>query len=231
VLALYFGLASISFWLVPVCGILGAMLSLFLLFVLAGRSASIATLILAGVAINALAGALTALALNLAPNPFASIEMMFWLLGSVADRSLAQIAFCLPFLVLGSVLLFSAARSLSALSLGETSAVSLGVNLASLQRRVLLGTGLAVGAAVATVGNIGFVGLVVPHLLRPWVRHDPSRLLLPSMLGGGILLLLADMAVRMMPIGSELKLGVLTALIGAPFFVLMILSLAQRVRL
>ncbi len=230
VLALYFGLAALSFWWVPICGIAGALVSLSLLFALAGKKASIATLILAGVAINALAGALTALALNLAPNPFASIEMIFWLLGSVADRSLGQIALCLPFLLLGCVLLLSSARGLAALSLGESTAISMGVDMARLQRKVLLGTGLAVGAAVATVGNIGFVGLVVPHLLRARVAHNPAALLWPSMLGGGILLLLADMLVRIMPLGQELKLGVLTAMIGAPFFMWMILQLARKER-
>lgn len=231
VLALYFGLASISLIFVPLCGILAAVFSLLVLFAVAGRAASIATLILAGVAINSLAGALTALALNLAPNPFASVEMMFWLLGSVADRSLDQLYLCLPFVVVGALLLFRSARSLSALALGEQTAASLGVNMQRLNLQVLIGTGLAVGACVATVGNIGFVGLVVPHLIRPLVQHDPARLLWPSMLGGGILLLLADMLVRMLPAGSELKLGVLTALLGAPFFLVMIMSLSKKVRL
>ncbi|MDX1607443.1 MAG: iron ABC transporter permease, partial [Candidatus Competibacterales bacterium] len=178
----------------------------------------VVTLILAGVAINSLAGALTTLVLNLSPNPFAAYEIFFWLMGSLADRSLDHVALAAPFMVLGWILLLSIARALDALSLGEDVAASLGFNLAGVRLRVVLGTALAVGAAVAVSGVIGFVGLMVPHLLRPLVGQQPARLLLASALGGAVLLLAADIGVRLLTTASELKLGVVTALLGAPFF-------------
>ena len=188
------------------------------LHVLAGREASVLTLILAGVAINSLATALTTLALNLAPNPYASLELFFWLLGSLADRSLDHVMLALPPMVLGGALLIGQGRALDALTLGEDVAASLGVNLAALRLGLVAGTALAVGAAVAVTGAVAFVGLIVPHLLRPLVGHQPSRLLAASALGGAALVLAADILVRLVPTGVELKLGVVTALMGAPFF-------------
>ncbi len=194
-----------------------------LIYALAGRNSSVLTLILAGVAVNSFAGALTALALNLAPSPYAVLEIVFWLLGSLADRSMDHVALAAPLMAAGWALLLVGGRGLDALTLGEDTAESLGVDLGRLRVLVVLGTALAVGAAVSVSGVIGFVGLVVPHLLRPLVGHRPSRLLAASALGGAALVLAADVAVRILFPVPELKLGVLTALIGAPFFFALVL--------
>ncbi|WP_293798781.1 iron ABC transporter permease [uncultured Bosea sp.] len=226
VLTFYSGLSASFALALPLGGIAGAILATLLLFILLGRGAGTATLILAGVALNSFAGAATALALNLAPNPYAALEIVFWLMGSLADRSLNHVLLALPLMLVGWGLLLSTAPALDALTLGEDTAASLGVDLAWLRARLIGGTALAVGSAVAVAGAIGFVGLVVPHLLRPLVGNRPGRLLLVSGFGGAILVLLADTALRLAPIRPELKLGVVTALIGAPF----LFSLVDRMR-
>ena len=200
----------------PLGGVAGAVVAALLLYALVGRGAGTMTLILAGVTINSFAGALTALALNLSPNPYAAYEIMFWLMGSLADRSLPQLWLALPLTVVGWALLLTSAPALDALTLGEDTAASLGFDLGRLRAQLVAGAALAVGAAVAVTGAIGFVGLVAPHLLRPLVGNRPGRLLLVSGLGGAIVLLVADVAVRLIPVHPELKLGVATALIGAP---------------
>ena len=226
VLAFYTGLSVTVPLALPLGGIAGALLAVALLALLTGRQASTLTLILAGVALNSLAGALTALALNLAPNPYAAVEIIFWLMGSLADRSLHHVLLVLPLMLGGWGLLLRTAQALDGLTLGEDTARSLGVRLGRLQLQLVVGTALAVGSAVAVTGTIGFVGLVVPHLLRPLVGYRPSRLLLTSALGGAALILAADIAVRLLAVGPELKLGVVTALLGAPFF----LALLHRLR-
>jgi iron complex transport system permease protein len=226
VVVFYFGFAGFLSLALPLGGIAGALVATFLLYVLAGRGAGTMTLILAGVAINSFAGALTALALNLSPNPYAALEIVFWLLGSLADRSLAHVWLVLPPMLAGWALLLGSARALDALTLGEETAQSLGVDLARLRWQLVGGTGLAVGSAVAVTGAIGFVGFVVPHLLRPLTGYRPGRLLLASGLGGAALTLAADIAVRLIPTRPELKLGVVTAIIGAPF----LFSLIWRLR-
>ena len=188
------------------------------LLALGGRAQEPLTLILAGVALNALAAALTSLALNLAPSPYAALEIVFWILGSFADRSLDHLVLALPLMGIGWILLFSTWRALDALTLGEDAAASLGFNLAAIKIRAILGCAFAVGAAVATTGVISFVGLVVPHVLRPFVGYRPSRLLPASLLGGAALMLAADIGVRLIDTQLELKIGVVTALIGTPFF-------------
>lgn len=223
VLAFYGGFSATLPMALPLGGMVGAGLSVAALYALAGRDPSVLTLILAGVAINALAGALTTLALNLAPNPFAAYEAFFWLLGSLADRSREHVMLAVPFIGIGMGLLATVGRGLDALTLGDEVAQSLGIHLGRLRGRVVLGTALAVGAGVAVAGVIGFVGLVVPHLLRPLVGHRPGRLLWASALGGAALTLAADVAVRFAGTGGELQLGVLTALIGAPFFLVLVL--------
>jgi iron complex transport system permease protein len=221
VLVFYFGLATAT--LVPLGGVLGAFAALGVLYLLAGRNPSIVTIILAGVAISAFASALTSLALSLAASPYAVYEIIFWLLGSFTDRSMQQVWLALPFILLGGALVATTGRALDALTLGEDTAASLGFNQPSLKLRVVLGTGLAVGASVSVTGVIGFVGLVVPHLMRPLVGHEPGRLLLPSTLAGAALVLAADLIVRLPLEGPEPKLGVVTSLIGAPFFLWLIL--------
>lgn len=223
VLVFYSGLAAGTAMFVPVGGVLGAIAALGLLYLLAGRNPAIVTIILAGVAISAFSGALTSLALNLSPSPYAALEIVFWMLGSLTDRSMAQVWFVLPFMTVGWLLVASTWRALDALALGEDTAATLGFSMRSVMLRAVLGTGLAVGAAVSVTGVIGFVGLVVPHLMRPLVGQRPASLLLPSALGGAALVLAADLMVRLPVDGPELKLGVVTALLGAPFFLWLIL--------
>lgn len=223
VLALYFGLASLGLWLVPGAAMLGALVATLALHALSRRGESSLTLILAGVALSALAGALTSLALNLAPDPTAMQDMLLWLLGSIADRSLADLFLVLPFVVVGLGLLLASAPALEVLSLGEAEARTLGVEPRRVRALVILGSALSVGACVAVSGTIGFVGLVVPHLLRPFVAHHPGRLLAPSALGGALLVVGADLALRLIEAPRELMLGVVTALLGAPFFLVLVL--------
>lgn len=204
-------------------GILGAVTALLLLLALAGPAAGTATLVLAGVAISALAGAAMNLALSLAPSPYALYDLMFWLFGSLADRSLPQLAIAAPWLVIGTAVLLGCRHRLDTLALGEEVAQSLGVDIARLRWAIVIATGVTTGAGVAVAGSIGFVGLIVPHLVRPLVGGRPGAALLPSALAGAALLTAADMAVRVPIAGEELKLGVLTALIGAPFFLALVL--------
>jgi iron complex transport system permease protein len=222
VVAFYFGFSATFALALPLGGLIGAGIATVFLLMVARSGADTATLILAGVAINALAGALTALALNLAPSPYAALEVVFWLMGSLADRSLVHVALALPFMILGWALVLSSARAMDALTLGEDAAQSLGFSMRRVRLLVVGGTAAAVGASVAVAGAIGFVGLVVPHLVRPLVGHRPGRLLLASGLAGAALTLGADIAVRLIPTRPELKLGVVTAIIGAPFFLAML---------
>jgi iron complex transport system permease protein len=217
------GLADVRSFVLPLAAIVGAFTSVFLLLVVAGRNANLLLLILAGLAISSLAGAATALTMNLAPNPFAALEIAFWLLGSLEDRSFRHVVLALPFIAVGAVLLMAQRHAFRALTLGEESAQSLGVNVARLRLLVIAGVALGVGAAVAVAGTIGFIGLVAPHLMRPLVGHDPARLLVPSALAGAALLLAADVAVRIIPATTDIKVGVLTAIIGVPFFLYLIM--------
>ena len=223
VLAFHTGLAGLFALALPLGGMAGAGLGVLVVQALAGRGGGALTLILAGIAVTSFAAALTSLTLNLAPNPFAALEIMFWLMGSLADRSFEHVWLSLPFMLLGWTLLATSGRALDALTLGEDAARTLGVGLRAVRRRIVLGTALAVGAATSVAGAIGFVGLVVPHLLRPLVGHRPGALLPASALGGAVLTLAADIAVRLLSPGRELKLGVLTALVGAPFFLFLVL--------
>ncbi|MFN3988472.1 MAG: FecCD family ABC transporter permease [Rhodocyclaceae bacterium] len=223
VLCLYFGLATVSLWWLPVSAMSTAALATLVLYLIARAGADNLTLILAGVALSALASALTSLAINLAPNPTDVQDIVLWLLGSLADRSFTDIGLCLPFVLLGVGLLLACGRELDALTLGEDEARSLGVNLPRLRILVIVGTALCVGASVAVTGAIGFVGLVVPHMLRRLVGYHPARLLPASALGGALLLLSADIVLRLLSGSQEIMLGVVTALIGAPFFLALVL--------
>jgi len=223
VLVIAFGLADVRSYALPVAAILAAFASVFVLLAIAGRNAGLLILILAGLAISSLAGAATALVMNLSSNPFVVLEIAFWLLGSLEDRSFRHVMLALPFIVAGAILLWSQRNAFRALSLGEEAAQSLGVNVGRLRLAVILGTALGVGGAVAVTGSIGFIGLVAPHLMRPLIGHDPARLLLPSALTGAALLLAADIAVRIIPSSSDIKVGVLTSIIGVPFFLYLIM--------
>lgn len=218
VLALQMGFVAAFPLALPLSALAGAGCAVVLILLLAGPRGGAMGLILAGIAISALAGALTSLVLNLSPNPFAAMEIVFWMMGSLADRSMQHVWLAAPFMLLGGGLLLSLGRGLDALSLGEDAAATMGINLIRLRWQLVIGTALAVGASVAVAGAVGFVGLVVPHLLRPMVGGRPSRVLPASALGGASMLLAADIAVRVIAPDQDLKLGVLTALIGAPFF-------------
>ncbi len=223
VLVIAFGLADVRSYALPVAAIVAAFASVFVLLAVAGRNAGLLILILAGLAISSLAGAATALVMNLSSNPFVALEIAFWLLGSLEDRSFRHVMLALPFIVAGAIILLSQRNAFRALSLGEETAQSLGVNVGRLRLYVILGTALGVGGAVAVAGTIGFIGLVAPHLMRPLIGHDPARLLVPSALTGAALLLAADIAVRIIPSTSDIKVGVLTSIIGVPFFLYLIM--------
>lgn len=228
VLVLYFGLAATAWFILPVAAITGALIALVLVYLLAGFRSSILSLILAGVAINAIAGAMIAVALNFAPSLFALQEIIFWLMGSLANRNMNHVMIAAPFILVGWILLLGRYRFLNALTLGEQTAESLGFNAQHQRNLLLAGLALCVGAAVSVSGSIGFVGLVVPHLLRPLVGHQPGKLLLASALGGAFLVLSADMLVRLFDTARELKLGVVTSLLGGPFFLALILKTRSR---
>ena len=228
VIAIYSGLSAVFPLALPLLALTGALVAVMLVRLLAGGGASTITIILAGVAVTSFAGAFTSLALNLSPNPFAALEIVFWMLGSLKDRSMLHVWLAAPFIVVGLVMMALAGRALDALTLGEDAAHSLGFSMARVQALVVFGTAAAVGAATSVAGTIGFVGLVVPHVLRPLVGAQPSRLLLASALGGAIVVLLADITVRVVAPDRDLKLGVLTALVGAPFFLWLIFNTRRQ---
>jgi iron complex transport system permease protein len=218
VLSLQTGLAAAFALALPLAALTGAALSVVLILALAGPRGGALSLILAGIAISALTGAGTQLVLNLSANPFAVMEIVYWMMGSLSDRSMTHVWIGAPFMLAGGILLLMTGRSLDALTLGEDAAQSMGINLRHLRLMIILGTAAAIGASVAVAGAIGFVGLVIPHLLRPLTGGQPSRLLPAAMLGGAAMLLASDIAVRLIAPDQDLKLGVLTALVGAPFF-------------
>lgn len=216
---IYYGLASAGALALPMAAVAGALAATALLTAAARRVGSVVTLILVGVGVSSFAGALTALLMNLAPHPFSLSDMLNWMLGTVANRSFDDLLPTAPFLAAGLAILFAGRRELSALTLGEEAAAGVGVDLPRTRLLVVLGAGLATGAAVAVAGAIGFVGIVAPHLVRPLVNHDPARTLAPSALLAGLILVLADIGVRLAPTDAELKLGVVAALLGAPVFI------------
>jgi len=222
VLVIALGLADVRSYALPVAAIAAAFASVFVLLAVAGRNAGLLVLILSGLAISSLAGAATALVMNLSSNPFVVLEIAFWLLGSLEDRSFRHVMLALPFIAAGALVLWRQRDAFRALSLGEEAARSLGVDVGRLRLLVIIGVALGVGGGVAVSGSIGFIGLVAPHLVRPLVGYDPARLLAPSALAGAALLLAADIAVRVIPSTSDIKVGVLTSIIGVPFFLYLI---------
>ena len=218
VLAIYTGLSAVFPLALPLAALAASVIAVVVVQAMAGRRGSVLTLILAGVAVSSFAGAMTSLALNLSPNPFAALEIMFWMLGSLTDRSMTHVWLALPFMLAGWTALLTLGRALDALTLGGDTAASLGIDMRRVQFLAVFGTAASVGAATAVTGAIGFVGLVVPHLLRPLTGGRPSRLLPASALGGASVVLAADILVRVVAPERDLKLGVLTAIVGAPFF-------------
>ena len=227
VLALYFGYAA-QLWLLPTFALVGAGVTMGLLALIAGRSGSLILFTLAGMILTSIFGSLTSLAISLAPTPFVSSQIVTWLLGALTDRSWDDVKVAAPLVAVGAALLFATGRSLDALTLGEQAARSMGVDPARLQGLVIAGVALTVGASVATAGQIGFVGLIVPHMVRPFAGHRPSAILLPSALGGALLLTLADALVRIVPTVSELRLGIAMSMLGGPFFLYLLIAMRRR---
>jgi iron complex transport system permease protein len=226
VVALWFGYTT-SAWLLPLFALLGAGGAMALLAAIAGRTGGIALFTLAGLMVASLAGALTALAISMAPNAFAMSEIVLWLNGALTDRSWREVTLAAPLVVLGVLLLWRTGRALDALTLGEPVARSLGVNTGALLWMLIAGIGLTVGASVAVAGIIGFVGLIVPHLVRPLTDSRPSQLIVPSALAGALLVLVADSAVRVLPFVTELRLGIALSLLGAPFFLWLLIRMRR----
>ncbi len=227
VASLWFGF-SVSAWLLPFSALVGAGLGMAMLAVIAGRSAGIALFTLAGLMIASLAGSLTALAITLSPSAFAMSEIVMWLNGALTDRSWRDVWIAAPLVACGVALLALAARPLDALTLGGEAARSLGVDMQRLLWLLVGGVGLTVGAGVAVAGIIGFVGLIVPHLVRPLTDRLPSSLIVPSALAGGLLVLVADSLVRILPFVTELRLGIALSLIGAPFFLWLLIRMRRQ---
>jgi len=229
VIALYIGVASV--WLLPLFALVGAGGAMALLALVAGRTANpangIALFTLAGMMIASLAGALTSLAISLAPNAFAMSSIVTWLMGALTDRSWADVMLAAPLTLAGLVVLRLAGRDLDAMTLGEPAARSLGVLPGRLMALLVIGTGLTVGSGVAVAGIIGFVGLIVPHLVRPLTDKRPSSLIVPSALAGALLVLVADVVCRLLPLVTELRLGIALSLIGAPFFLMLLLRMRR----
>ena len=226
VAALWFGYTA-SAWLLPLFALVGAGGAMALLAAIAGRTGGIALFTLAGLMVASLAGALTALAISMAPNAFAMSEIVLWLNGALTDRSWREVRVAAPLVALGIVVLWRSGRALDALTLGEPVARSLGIDTARLLWLLVLGVGLTVGASVAVAGIIGFVGLIVPHLVRPFTDRRPSQLILPSAVAGALLVLVADSLVRVLPMVTELRLGIALSLLGAPFFLWLLLRLRR----
>ena len=225
----YFNLfAFLGVFATVIAGLTGAALTLVLLIGLSGSITRPAVIIMAGLAISALSSALLALVLNFAPSPYAMQELVFWLLGSVSHQGLDQCLLLLPMFILGVLLILGQAKLLAGLSLGEHVAESLGLQVSRGTKIVISATALLVGSSVAITGIVGFVGLLVPHLLRPLVSYRPDRLLVPAALLGALVVCWADMLVRLLPPQRELKLGVITALLGAPFFIWLVWKERQR---
>ncbi len=227
VISLYFGFVA-SALLLPLFALAGAALGMAALALLVGRSESLILFTLAGLILASLTGSLTALMISLAPTPFATAQIVNWLMGALTDRSWADVKLVVPLIALGSFILAGTARPLDTLTLGETAARSMGVDLGRLQWRVVFGVGLLVGASVAAAGIIGFVGLIVPHLVRPFVGYRPGAVLLPSAIAGALLVVLADSLVRVLPTASELRLGIAMSLLGTPFFLALLVRMRRE---
>ncbi|MGD9811775.1 MAG: FecCD family ABC transporter permease [Sphingobium sp.] len=227
VMSLFLGVA-VSPLVLPLFALAGAGAGAMLLMLVAGSSGSVLLFTLAGVILSSLAASLTALLINLAPTPFASAEIVTWLMGALVDRSWYDVRIGLPLVVAGMLILGRTGKALDALTLGDTAARSMGLDVGKLQRLIVCGLALTVGSTVAVAGVIGFVGLIVPHLVRPLVGHRPSALLLPSALAGAVLVVVADTLVRLLPFASEVRLGIVMSVLGAPFFLVLLIRMRRE---
>ncbi|MCC7394591.1 MAG: iron ABC transporter permease [Sphingomonadaceae bacterium] len=221
--AIYFGLAAIGAWVVPLASLVGALAATLILSGAAMRLRGVASLLLLGIALTAFAGAVMALFVNLAPNPFSLSDLINWTAGSVANRDWQDCVVSAPFILGGIALLVTQRRNLSLLLLGDEAAFSHGLDLRTTRLTIVIGTGLATAGSVALAGMIGFVGLVAPHAVRLFLRNDAGASLIPAAIMGGVMTLLADVGVRLFPWGNMLHLGTIAALLGAPVFVLLVL--------
>ncbi|GAA4040555.1 FecCD family ABC transporter permease [Parerythrobacter jejuensis] len=229
VASFWFGYAA-SPYLLPVFALIGAGGAMALLALIAGRTGGIALFTLAGLMIASLAGALTSLAISLAPNAFAMSQIVTWLMGALTDRSWHDLYLAAPLTLFGIGCLWRIGPSLDALTLGDATARSMGVRPGRLLAWLIVGIGFTVGSGVAVAGIIGFVGLIVPHLVRPLTDRKPSSLLVPSALAGALLVLVADSLVRILPLVTELRLGIALSLVGAPFFLWLLLKMRRNAR-
>ncbi len=226
VIALATGLASYSIFYLPLCAILGAFLALFGVYRLAQQNGSVpvATLLLAGVAINALLGALTALVITFSWIDYEiAREMIFWLMGGLDSRTWSHVGMTLPGVILGSLIALFYSRELDILLLGQETAQSLGVDVERVKRRILMSTALLTGTAVAVSGAVGFVGLIIPHIVRLLLGPTHRYLLPASALMGATFLILADLLARTIHRPEEIRLGIVTAMFGTPFFIYLLL--------
>lgn len=227
VTAIFFGLSTLPFGIF-ICAMVGAGTSVVLLRTMAAKSGESLGFILGGTVLSTLAGSLTAFVISMAPNPFATSEIITWLMGALTDRGADDVFRALPLMAVGATLLLLTGRSLDALTLGEDGARSLGVDLGRLQWLIVAGVGLSVGASVAVSGVVGFVGLIVPHIIRSFAGERPSAILIPSALCGAALTLIADSIVRLIPGPNEVRLGIAMAVIGAPFFFILLARMQSR---
>jgi iron complex transport system permease protein len=228
VLSIFFNIAGLHPWVLPICGVVGGVIGMTALFVLSGMAASVLTLVLSGIILSALAIAGISLALSLSPSPWAAGEIVRWMLGGLTDRSFDELTIATPLIVVGCIAVLGCRRSLDALTLGEAGARSLGIDLNRAQWQLAFGIGLIVGGSTSVTGMIGFVGLIVPHLMRSLVGSRPGALLVPSAIAGAALVLAGDIVVRILPGGSELQLGVVMSLVGAPFFFVLLYSMRRK---
>lgn len=210
--------------LIPIAAFAGGTLATILVYRLSTTNGktNVATMLLAGIAVNALANAMIGFMIFLA-NDDQLRDLTFWTLGSLGGAVWSSVWVVLPFLLIAIVFLPRLSKGLNAILLGESEAKHLGVQVERLKKVIIVFVGLAVGAAVSVSGIIGFVGLVVPHMLRLWIGPDHRFLMPGSAILGGLLLLGSDLLARTIVSPAELPIGVITALIGAPFFLWLLL--------
>jgi iron complex transport system permease protein len=228
VISIFLGSSQIGTFTVPFAAMAGAIIGMIFLLTVLRRSPSTITFILAGVMLNIMTGAALSLLISLSKSPYALSEILTWMMGALTDRSWREVFFAVPFILIGCALLLKLGNSFDALSLGENTGRTLGLNPSRTRLMLIAGVGLAVGAAVSVSGVIGFVGLIIPHFIRRFVGEKPSRLLVPSALGGGLFLMSADLLVRLLPTATEMKLGIIMALIGGPLFLLVLRRTAEH---
>ncbi len=225
--------SSISgFYTLNILTFVGACMTTLLIyqFSKSGGKTIVATMLLAGIAVNAVCSAITGF-ITYTANDQQLRDITFWMMGSLGGASWNTVLAMLPFVLIPLFILPQLSKALNAFALGESEAGYLGINTKKM-KFILIGlSALSVGASVATAGMIGFVGLVIPHILRLWLGPDNRTLIIASALSGGILLTLSDLLARTLVIPSELPIGILTAIMGAPVFVWLIVKEKKQLSL